>query len=47
MKTNESEPLMRCRNRRDDVKTGDRSILREKSAGNLITALAASGIEAA
>ncbi len=47
MKMNESEPLMRCRNRKDDVKTEGRLISREKSAGNLVTALTASGIEVA
>ena len=47
METNVSEPLMKCRKRRDDVKTGVKSLLRDKSGGYLFTAQAASGIKAA
>ena len=47
METNESEPLMTYRKRRDDVKTGGESLLRDKSGGNLFTAQAASGMKAA
>jgi len=47
METNASEPLMKCRKRRDDVKTGGESLLRDKSGSNLFTAQAASGMKAA
>ena len=47
VESNESEPLMRCRKRRDDVKTGRESLARDKFGGNLFTARAASGIKAA
>src|ERR1700694_3040451 len=33
MKTNASEPLMTCRKRRDNVKTGAESFLRDESGG--------------
>ena len=36
--TNASEPLMKCRKRRDDVKTGGESLTWDKSRGNLFTA---------
>jgi hypothetical protein len=42
-----SEPLMMCRKRRDDVKTGGKSLNREESGRNLITAQMASGMKAA
>ena len=42
-----SEPLMRCRNIRDGVKTGVLGDLQDKSRGNLVTVWAASGIEMA
>ena len=42
-----SEPLMTCRKRRDDVKTGGESLLRDKSKGNLLTAWVASGMKVA
>ena len=45
--TNASEPLMKCRKRRDDVKTGGLSLTRDKHEGNLLTAHAASGIKVA
>jgi hypothetical protein len=38
-----SEPLMRCRNVLDDVKTGVPSMSQDKSRGNLFTAWMASG----
>jgi hypothetical protein len=47
VESNASEPLMTCRKRRDGVKTGGESLLREKSGGNLFTAQAASGMKAA
>ena len=47
MKMSESEPLMKCRKRRNDVKTGEKSLLRDKYKGNLFTDQAASGIEVA
>ncbi|WP_308368213.1 MULTISPECIES: reverse transcriptase domain-containing protein [unclassified Microbulbifer] len=47
VKSNASEPLMTCRKRRDDVKTGGKSLTRDKSGRNLSTAQAASGIKAA
>jgi len=42
-----SEPLMRCRNIRDGVKTGVLAGLQDKLRGNLFTAWAASGIKMA
>ncbi len=45
MKTNASEPLMTCRKRRNDVKTGGQSLIREKLVGSVLTARAASGME--
>ena len=45
--TSESEPLMKRRNFRDDVKTGGCSDLREESGRNLFTAQAASGVQVA
>ncbi len=47
MEPNASEPLMRCRKRRDGVKTGGQSLLRDKVGGYLLTARSASGIKAA
>ena len=47
MEPNASEPLMRCRKRRDDVETGGKSLLRDKAGGHLFTARSASGIKAA
>lgn len=46
-KVNASEPLMRYRNTEDDVKTELQDLVRDKPEGNLLTALAASGIETA
>jgi hypothetical protein len=47
MEMNASEPLMKCRKRRDDVKTEGESLTRDKFGGYLITAQAASGIKKA
>jgi len=47
VESNASEPLMTCRKRRDDVKTGRESLSRDQSGGNLSTAQAASGMKAA
>lgn len=46
-KVNASEPLRRYRNTEDDVKTELQNLVRDKPEGNLLTALAASGIETA
>jgi hypothetical protein len=46
-KVNENEPLMRYRNTQDGVKTELLYLVRDKLRGNLLTALAASGIETA
>lgn len=43
----EIEPLMRYRNTEEDVKTELLDLVRDKPKGNLLTALAASGIEMA
>jgi hypothetical protein len=45
--TNESEPLMTCRKRMNDVETTGESLLWDKSGGCLLTARAASGMKAA
>ena len=42
-----SELLLRCRNEKDDVRTGGLTGLQDKSRGNLFTAWAASGIKVA
>ena len=42
-----SEPLMRCRNIRDGVKTGVLGGPQDKSRGSLFTVWSASGIEMA
>ncbi len=47
LKSNESEPLMTCRNVLDDVKTGVESYHRDKVGRHLVTARSASGIKAA
>jgi hypothetical protein len=47
METSASKPLRKCRKRRDDVKTGGKSLTRDESGGNLSTAQAASGMQAA
>ena len=45
--TSVSEPLMRCRNHKDDVKTGGLADFQDESRGGLFTAWAASGIKVA
>ena len=45
--TNASEPLLKCRKRRDGVKTGGESLTRDKSGGDLFTVQAASGMKVA
>jgi hypothetical protein len=47
METNTSEPLIKCRKRRDVIKTGGKSLTRDKSGGNLFTAQVVTGMEAA
>ncbi len=47
METKVSEPLMTCRKRRDGVKTGVESLLRDKFGSYLFTAHSTSGIKAA
>ena len=42
-----SEPSMRCRKQKGDVKTGGLTLLQEKSRGILFTAWAASGMQVA
>ncbi len=34
METNASEPLLKCRKRRNDVETGRKSLARDKFSGN-------------
>jgi hypothetical protein len=46
-KTNESEPLKRCRKFRDVVETGLRSLARDKLGGCLLTARVATGMKTA
>jgi hypothetical protein len=45
--TSASKPLMKCRNRRDDVETGRRSYPGRSPEGVLIAVRAASGMKAA
>nr|WP_242467205.1 reverse transcriptase domain-containing protein [Ectothiorhodospira shaposhnikovii] len=47
VESNASEPLMRCRKRRDDVKTGTSRYPGTSLGGDLLTAQAASGMKAA
>ena len=47
METNTSEPLIKCRKRRDVIKTGRESLARDKSGGNLFTVQAVAGTEEA
>ncbi len=46
-KTNTSEPLLKCRNCTDGVKTGDVMLLWDESGRYLLTDQAAPGIEVA
>ena len=45
--TNTSEPLMKCRKRRDAVKTRRESLAWDKSGGDLFTVQAVAGMKAA
>jgi retron-type reverse transcriptase len=47
VESNVSEPLRTCRKRRNGVKTGGESLLRDQSGGHLSTAQMASGMKAA
>ena len=47
VESNVSEPLRTCRKRRDDVKTGGESLLRDESGGHLVTGQMASGMKVA
>ena len=47
MEMSASEPLMKCRKRRNDVKTGRKSLTRDKFGMNLFTVQAASGMKVA
>ena len=47
METNTSEPLKKCRKRRDVIKTGRVSLARDKPGGDLSTVQAVAGIEVA
>jgi hypothetical protein len=47
MEMNVSEPLLNCRKCRDVVKTGGRSLIRDKSGGHLFTAQMAAGMKKA
>jgi hypothetical protein len=47
METNTSEPLIKCRKRRDAIKTGRKSLARDKSGRYLLTAQVVTGMEAA
>ncbi len=46
-KTNESEPLMKCRKRRDVIETRLQSLAWDKVWGDLFTAQTVAGIKAA
>ena len=46
-KANESEPLMKCRKRIGDIKTGGESLSRDESEGCLFIAQVVSGIKVA
>jgi hypothetical protein len=47
METNTSEPLIRCRKRRDAIKTRGESLTWDKPGGNLLTGQAVAGMKAA
>ncbi len=46
-KANVSEPLLKCRKRSDDIKTGVQLLPRDESGGYLFTALVVSGMKVA
>jgi len=41
------EPLLKCRKRIDEIKTGEESLTRDKFGGSLFTGQVVSGIEVA
>ena len=47
METNTREPLIKCRKRRDVIKTRGESLTWDESGGNLLTVQAVTGMEAA
>ena len=47
METNTSESLIKCRKRRDVIKTRGESLTWDKSGGHLFTVQAVAGMEAA
>jgi hypothetical protein len=47
METNTSEPLIKCRKRRDVIKTRGESLIWDKSGGYLLTVQAVTGMKAA
>jgi hypothetical protein len=47
METNTREPLIKCRKRKNVIKTGRLSLARDKSGGNLFTVQVVTGMEAA
>jgi hypothetical protein len=47
METNNREPLIKCRKRRDAIKTRRWSLARDKSGGNLFTVQVVAGMKAA
>ncbi|WP_176234156.1 hypothetical protein [Candidatus Hakubella thermalkaliphila] len=47
METNASEPLRKCRKRRDDVHTRGSLFIRDKYGGKLFTVQTASGMQEA
>ncbi|MCK5633885.1 MAG: hypothetical protein KAI06_02310 [Anaerolineales bacterium] len=47
METNTSEPLTKCRKRREAIKTRGESLTWDESGGNLLTVQAVTGMEAA
>ena len=46
-KASESEPVMKCRNSLDDIKTGQRGLARDEPGGDLSTAQVVSGMKLA
>ena len=47
METNTSEPLIKCRKRRNVIKTRGESLTWDKSGGNLFTVQTVAGMKAA
>jgi hypothetical protein len=47
METNTSEPLTKCRMRRDVIRTRGESLTWDQSGGSLLTVQAVAGMEAA